>query len=231
MKRARTTAAALPESVQKLLRLPGNEAARAAVEKVSPMAVQSGPDADVVTKREHESASRRRASKSGKRSEMLVIDAYHKAAFASGVARMEKVATPTTRIGPAPYSEKPGAFTAIYAGKPWVDCHGYTLRGATAAILEEVKGCNDIAKSGEYEPFDLSRIQPHQRDTLVSAHAAGHIAVVTLVFGEGLAARVYVVPWSWFGARRTVHEREVRGAGFLVTPATYLHAQVIRGAR
>lgn len=217
--------------VQKLLALPGNEAAREAVAKRSSLATQAGVDADVVEARERRSRGARRASKHGGRTELLVIGAYHEAALRRGVAYMEKIATPHRRIGPAPVGATPGAFVAVYAKNPSVDCFGYTLRGTPRAIAEEVKGVSVTRKSGDFAPFNMGRLEGHQREALDRAHASGHIAIVTLVFGDGVSARVYVIPWSWMSDRTSVHEAEARDAGFRVTPETYLVAEVRRAQR
>lgn len=217
--------------VQRLLALPGNEAARDALAKRSPMATQAGADADVVEARERRSEGGRRASKRGERTELLVIGAYHETALRTGLARVEKIATPHRRVGPAPAGSPPGAFVAVYAKKPSVDCFGFTLRGAPLAICEEVKGVSVTRVRGGFAPFNVGRIEPHQREALDLAAGAGHVAVVTLVFGEGVTAHVYVIPWSWMSSRTSVHEEEARDAGFRVTPETYLVAEVKRAQK
>lgn len=230
-RRARSNDITVSPELQKLLQLPGNEAARAKFEKVSPFAVLAGPDADVVCAEEERSEAAGRASRSGKRAEMLVIDAYHADAFKRGIARMEKVATPFARIGPAPHGYKPNAFVAVYSGKPWVDCHGFTLRGPTRSILEEVKVVTTMRADGSFDRFNVKRVRQNQCDALDDAQRGGHIAIVTLVFGEGLAARVYTAPWSWVKGRVSVDETEVRAEGFGVVPKTYLNAYVLDDRR
>ena len=186
----------------------------------------AGVDADVVVGRTKRAASASRASRSGARGEFVVIEEYHAAAAARGVACMEKVATPTKHIGPAQGSfvGRPGAFTAVRSARTWVDCHGYTLRGAPRAVLEEVKAVTAM-RHGHLAPFRTERVEAHQKQCLLRAHGAGHIAVVTLVFGEeplALTARVYTVPAAWLleDGRTQVYEREV--AAWRVTPVTYL---------
>lgn len=220
---------ALP-GMERLLDDPRNAAARAALGRGrDSLAVQAGPDADVVRAASQRSSGRRRASRSGTRAELLLVASYHEAARAQGIARMTKLPTPTKRIGPTGMPSVPHGFTAIYSAKSTVDCAGFTLRGRTRAILEECKAVTTRTRGGAFVPFRVGEVEDHQREELDAAHAAGHIAVVTLVFGEGLAARVYVVPWAWLAPRVSVRDVELRAAGFAVSQRTYLMAQVMEG--
>jgi len=221
---------ALP-GMERLLADPRNAHARKALGGGrESLAVQAGSDGDVVRAASKLSAGRRRASKSGARAELLVVGAYHTKARESGLARMVKLPTPTKRIGPTGMPQVPRSYTAIYSAKSTVDCMGFTLRGRQRAILEECKAVTTRTRGGAFVPFQVREVEEHQREELDAAHAAGHIAVVTLVFGEGLAAQVYVVPWAWLKPRGSVHDVELRAAGFAVSERTYLVAQVMEGA-
>lgn len=227
--------------VQKLLLDPRNAEARAAAgaagsapaadaRPLSPFAMQAGPDADVVQAREKRSRNGRKSSRSGKRTELAVIDAYHAAALLAGVARMTKIPTPFNRVGHANRPDLPGAFAAVYAERSTVDCFGFTLSGTPRAILEEIKGVTELERDGRFAPLKLSRVEGHQRQELLMAHEAGHIDVVTVVFGETPAERVFVVPSQWLADKTQVRMEELRAAGFGVRPETYLVAQVKGGA-
>lgn len=219
--------------VQQLLLRPENAAVQAALAQrkaLSPFAKQAGPDADAVQAREARSTNARRSSKAGARSELAVIGKYHKAALLRRVARMKKLPTPHRRVGHAHNPEHPGAFAAVYAERSTVDCWGFSMRGPTRAIVEEIKGVTERAPGGAFLPFRVDRVAEHQRQELAAAHLAGHVAVVTVVFGQEPIERVYVVPWSWLEHRMQAHEDELRAAGFGVTPATYLDAQTVPAA-
>lgn len=206
----------LPPHVQKLLDLPQNAAARA---RLSPMAVMAGPDADVVSRAEQESRNAQRSSRSGSRAELVVISTYHRAALARGVAEMEKIPTPYVRVGP---TTEDGTFSARVSKKSSVDCMGLSLSGPPRAIREEVKGVTTRNARGEFEPFEVARVKPHQREALDRALRGGHVAIVSVVFGESPAETVCCVPWAWLRDRRRVRLAELRQ--FVVSPATYLDA-------
>jgi hypothetical protein len=214
--------------------LQGAGAARGAVEPhtasptkpLSPFAKQAGPDADVVSAREARSSNGRRSSRAGKRSELTVIDAYHAAALLRGVARMTKLHTPYQHVGHANRPEVPGAFAATYSERSTVDCWGYTLAGTPRTILEEIKGVTEVERGGRFAALELVRVQEHQREELLRGHDAGHIAIITAVFGLAPAERVFVVPAVWALGRTQVRMEELREAGFGVRPETYLMAQV-----
>jgi len=228
--------------VQRLLLDPRNAEARAAAgaagsaptadaRPLSPFAKQAGPDADVVQAREKRSRDARKRSRSGKRTELAVIDAYHAAALLAGVACMTKLPTPYNNVGHANRPDVPGAFAAVYTHRSTVDCFGYTLCGAPRAILEEIKGVTEVERSGRFAPLALARVEEHQRQALLRAHEAGHIDVVTVVFGQAPAEHVFVVPSQWLVDKTQVRMEELRAAGFGVRPETYLVAQVKGGAR
>jgi penicillin-binding protein-related factor A (putative recombinase) len=131
-----------------------------------------------------------------------VMDGYHIAARQLGVADLFKVPTPTT-IGEGG--------KIIFTKKSKTDFVGFTLDGTARHVAEEVKS--------HMEPgdFKMHKVEPHQRAYLEKVHAAGGIAVLTIV---DRLWQVYVLEWDNIKTRTSLSYDDLRPR--LVRPQMYL---------
>lgn len=182
-----------------------------------PLAVAAGPDDQREAVAAHLAASQKghESSHRGHRAELVVIERYHAAALARGVARLQKIHTPAQYID--------GELQLV--ARSTVDCMGHLLVAPHTAVYEEIKSTTRASsevrrESGRVDSFPVARVKPHQQAALADAHREGQLALLTLLFGPAPVARVYVVPWAEVAGCARLDEADV--AVWRVTPETYL---------
>jgi len=144
---------------------------------------------------------RRSAAAEGNRLEFGVMKPFHEAAVHLRVAHLTKVPTPTFM--------KNGELH--YGAQSTVDFEGFMLDGTGRHVAEEIKGM------GALPYIYLARVAPHQRAHLDAVHAAGGVAVLTVI--DRLNAP-HVVEWS---VARDLHKLTLEElVPFRVTPQIYL---------
>jgi hypothetical protein len=146
------------------------------------------------------------AQKRGKGGEKLV-ETYRAIARARRIADVRHVPVKTVRTKQGIVFKKHGDDPEVIA----VDGVGCTLRGPRRFIAEEVK---TTASDRLY----LSEVTPGERAYLDAIHAAGHLALLTIVMGPARA--VHVCEWADVRHRTSLTAEDLRP--FLVRPDTYL---------
>src|SRR6185369_12920106 len=99
-----------------------------------------------------------------------------------------------------------------YSAASGTDFVGFLLDGSGRVIAEEVKACSTKAR------FNLREVEPHQRDMLDRVHAAGGLALLTLVWGKDRA--VCVLPWAAVREKVSLADDEIRA--WAEEPETFL---------